>query len=167
MQPHEEGCYHGGDRDHRRLRPVHRRRARHDAAYACKAIKPGSGLFATDVCVPISRLAQCIVETRKDIDTSGLVAPIVGHVGDGNFHVCVMVDHGDADELKRTHEFNDRLVSRALSMGGTCTGEHGIGIGKREKLKVEHSTGVPVMHRIKKSLDPHNLMNPGKIFGDN
>jgi D-lactate dehydrogenase (cytochrome) len=139
-------------------------RARHDAAYACKALRPGCEMWPTDVCVPISRLAECIKETRKDIERSGLVAPIVGHAGDGNFHVVMVVDVNDTGEIRRANEFNDRLIERALAAGGTCTGEHGIGLGKRKHLLSEHGDAVEVMARIKRSLDPNNLMNPGKIF---
>ncbi len=141
-------------------------RARHDAAYACKALRPGCEMWPTDVCVPISRLAECINQTRKDIDQSDLVAPIVGHVGDGNFHVVIVLDTDDRDEIQRANELNERLIERALSMGGTCTGEHGIGLGKREHLVHEHGDAVDVMATIKQSLDPKNLMNPGKIFMD-
>ncbi len=141
-------------------------RARHDAAYACKALRPGCEMWPTDVCVPISRLAECINQTRKDIDQSGLVAPIVGHVGDGNFHVVIVLDPNDPEEIQHANEFNERLIERALGMGGTCTGEHGIGLGKREHLLSEHGDAVDIMARIKQSLDPKNLMNPGKIFMD-
>jgi D-lactate dehydrogenase (cytochrome) len=141
-------------------------RARHDVAYACKLLRPDGRLWATDVCVPISRLTECIVETRRDIDESKLVAPIVGHVGDGNFHVTMMLDTSDEEEMARAYAFNERLVDRALSMGGTSTGEHGIGITKRQKLVAEHGDGVAVMHCIKQALDPLNLMNPGKLFLD-
>lgn len=141
-------------------------RARHDVAYACKLLRPNGRLWATDVCVPISRLTECIVETRRDIDESRLVAPIVGHVGDGNFHVTMMLDTGDDEEMARAAAFNERLVDRALSMGGTSTGEHGIGITKRQKLLAEHGDAVEVMHTIKQALDPINLMNPGKLFLD-
>ena len=141
-------------------------RARHDVAYACKLLRPDSRLWATDVCVPISRLTECIVQTRLDIDDSKLIAPIVGHVGDGNFHVTMMLDTSDEEEMARAHAFNERLVDRALAMGGTSTGEHGIGISKRHKLVAEHGDGVSVMHTIKHALDPMNLMNPGKLFLD-
>lgn len=141
-------------------------RARHDVAYACKLLRPNGRLWATDVCVPISLLADCIVQTRRDIDESGLIAPIVGHVGDGNFHVTIMLDTDDDDEMRRAGEFNERLVDRALKMGGTSTGEHGIGLNKREKLLDEHGDAVPLMLAIKRTLDPHNLMNPGKLFLD-
>ncbi len=140
-------------------------RARHDAAYACKALRPGCEMWPTDVCVPISRLAECIRDTRRDIDESGLTAPIVGHVGDGNFHVVMILNTGDESEMQRAHDFNRRLIARSLSMGGTSTGEHGIGLGKRSELVDEHGESVEVMLSIKQALDPLNIMNPGKIFG--
>ena len=137
--------------------------ARHDAYYACMALRPGAKGFSTDVCVPISRLAECIIETRRDIDETGLMAPIVGHVGDGNFHVIVVMDFEDADEVARAKAFNERLVTRALAMDGTCTGEHGIGHGKIEFLTAEHGEAVSVMRALKMAIDPMNIMNPGKI----
>jgi len=140
-------------------------RARHDAAYACKALRPGCEMWPTDVCVPISRLAECIAETRRDIEDSGLTAPIVGHAGDGNFHVVMVLDTSDETEMQRAHAFNRRLIARALAMGGTSTGEHGIGLGKRDELRDEHGGAVEVMTSIKQALDPHNIMNPGKLFG--
>jgi D-lactate dehydrogenase (cytochrome) len=158
---------HGGDNFQWTAREEDRRvlwRARHDVAYACKLLRPDSRLWATDVCVPISRLTECIVQTRRDIDQSKLIAPIVGHVGDGNFHVTMMLDTSDEEEMARAHAFNERLVDRALAMGGTSTGEHGIGISKRHKLVAEHGDAVSVMHTIKHALDPMNLMNPGKLF---
>ena len=138
--------------------------ARHDAYHACKAMRPGSEAWATDVCVPISRLADCIVETRRDIDESNLIAPIVGHVGDGNFHLVYLVDPEDRDELKRAEAHNERMVMRALAMGGTCTGEHGIGYGKIDFLQAEQGEAVSLMRSIKTALDPDNIMNPGKIL---
>jgi D-lactate dehydrogenase (cytochrome) len=120
--------------------------------------------LATDACVPISRLADCILETRKDIDAHGLLAPIVGHVGDGNFHVTVVFDPGDLAEMKIVEAFVERLALRAIAMGGTCTGEHGIGYGKIPFLQAEHGEGVAVMRQLKQALDPENRMNPGKIF---
>ncbi|HEX9703562.1 MAG TPA: FAD-linked oxidase C-terminal domain-containing protein, partial [Rhodospirillales bacterium] len=137
--------------------------ARHDAYYACLALKPGCKALATDVCVPISRLAECILETRRDIAATGLLAPIVGHVGDGNFHVVVVMDPDDADEMARTKAFNERLVMRAIAMDGTCTGEHGVGYGKIDFLTAEHGEAVSVMRALKTALDPRNIMNPGKI----
>ncbi len=139
-------------------------KARHEALYAAMALRPGSRAMITDACVPISRLAQCILETRSDIERSGMTAPIVGHVGDGNFHVLILVMPGERGEIERAAGLNDRLVRRALAMGGTCTGEHGIGSGKIGYLESEHGPGVAVMRAIKRSLDPHGLMNPGKIF---
>ncbi len=138
-------------------------RARHDAAYACKALRPGAGMWATDVCVPVSRLAECILETRKDIDETGLLSPIVGHVGDGNFHTVMLVDTDNEDEMKTAIAFNERLLERSLSMGGTITGEHGIGTGKMEFLIKEHGAAVNVMKTIKQALDPQNILNPGKV----
>ena len=138
--------------------------ARHDAYYAALALRPGAGGWATDVCVPISRLAECIAETRRDIDESGLTAPIVGHVGDGNFHLIYLLDKDDPEEIKRAEAHNDRMVMRALALGGTCTGEHGIGYGKMEFLKAEQGEAVALMRSVKQALDPDNIMNPGKIF---
>jgi D-lactate dehydrogenase (cytochrome) len=139
--------------------------ARHDVAWATKAAKPGWGMWATDVCVPISRLAECILETKKDIDANGLFAPIVGHVGDGNFHLTLMVNPDDPTYLPRAEALNDRMVARALAMGGTCTGEHGVGMGKIKFLYDEHGEAVSLMRAIKRAIDPENIMNPGKIFG--
>jgi len=139
-------------------------RARHDAAYSGKQLHPKGRIWSTDVCVPISRLADCIEETRRDIEESKLLAPMVGHVGDGNFHLLLLVDHDDADEVARAEALHRRMVMRALDMGGTCTGEHGVGLGKIDFLKMEHGAAVDVMRALKHALDPHNLMNPGKIF---
>jgi D-lactate dehydrogenase (cytochrome) len=138
--------------------------ARHDCFYACLALRPGAKALATDVCVPISRLTECILETRKDINETGLLAPIVGHVGDGNFHVLLLIDPDDEDDVARCEAFNERLVMRALAMDGTCTGEHGIGYGKIDFLTAEHGEAVSVMRALKMALDPQNIMNPGKIF---
>ncbi len=150
------------------LRPEERNRlwqARHDAYYAALALKPGAQGWATDVCVPISRLADCIEETRRDLREARVTAPIVGHVGDGNFHLLLLVDPNDEDEIARAKLVNERLVRRALAMGGTCTGEHGIGMAKIESLAAEHGRAVDVMAAIKKALDPLGIMNPRKIFG--
>ena len=137
--------------------------ARHDAFWATKAIKPGKEeSIATDVCVPISRLAECVVETQKDLEENNIYGPIIGHVGDGNFHVVLFCDRSDAAEVKRVKTVYERLIKRALAMGGTCTGEHGIGSGKREYLALEHGNGLDVMRSIKAALDPLNIMNPGK-----
>jgi len=138
--------------------------ARHDAYYAAMALRPGCKGWATDVCVPISEMTRCLLETRKDIDESGLLAPIVSHAGDGNFHLVFLVDTENAEEMARAGAVNDRMVARALAAGGTCTGEHGIGYGKIEKLKAEHGEAVSVMRQIKSALDPDNIMNPGKIL---
>jgi D-lactate dehydrogenase (cytochrome) len=137
--------------------------ARHDAFWAAKGLMPGKEVFATDVCVPISRLAECVVETQRDMAENRLFGPIVGHVGDGNFHVQLFCDMGDEQEVTRCKAFYDRLVRRALAMDGTSTGEHGIGRGKMKFLEAEHGTGVEAMRAIKRALDPSNIMNPGKL----
>ncbi|MFQ5669054.1 MAG: FAD-linked oxidase C-terminal domain-containing protein [Acidobacteriota bacterium] len=138
-------------------------KARHDAYYAALALRPGSKGWVTDVCVPISRLAECILATKQDVDASFLKAPLVGHVGDGNFHLAILVDPEQPGDLEEARRLNDRLIRRALAMDGTCTGEHGIGLGKRRYLEAEHGEGVAVMRAIKEALDPHNIMNPGKL----
>jgi D-lactate dehydrogenase (cytochrome) len=138
--------------------------ARHNTLFAALALRPGCRGWVTDVCVPISRLADCILETRRDLQATTLVAPLVGHVGDGNFHLNIVVNPDDPGELAEVKSFNERLVRRALSMGGTCTGEHGVGIGKMEYLLEEHGPALDVMRAIKHALDPENLMNPGKMF---
>ena len=138
--------------------------ARHDVTYANKALRPGCEIWATDVCVPISKLAECIMETKKDLKQSFLIAPLVGHVGDGNFHLGFLINRDDPRELEEAERLNDRLVMRALAMDGTCTGEHGIGLGKQKFLVAEHGEAVSVMRQIKKALDPQNILNPGKIF---
>lgn len=138
--------------------------ARHDAYWAVVNMRKGCQAFATDVCVPISKLAECVAATQEDIRKFNLVAPIVGHVGDGNFHVSVLLDMNDAGEVERAQTFNARLIERSLSMDGTCTGEHGVGEGKMKYLEAEHGkTGLDVMRSLKKALDPDNIMNPGKI----
>lgn len=138
--------------------------ARHKAYYAALALRPGSKGWPTDVCVPISRLAECILETKKDIAESGMLAPLVGHVGDGNFHLVYVIDPDKPSELAQANALNDRMVMRALAMEGTCTGEHGIGYGKMDFLVAEAGEAVSVMRQIKLALDPDNLMNPGKII---
>ena len=126
-------------------------------------MRPGAKGWATDVCVPISALAECIAETRADVANSGLIAPIVGHVGDGNFHLVFVIDPDDPEELARAQAVNERMVLRAIRLGGTSTGEHGIGYGKLDFLTAEHGEAVAVMRQIKLALDPMNLMNPGKV----
>jgi D-lactate dehydrogenase (cytochrome) len=138
--------------------------ARHDAYWAGRGLRPGTQAVATDVCVPISRLAECVTETQRDIATHGLVAPILGHVGDGNFHLSLLVDMADIDEVKAAKMLCERLVERALAMDGTCTGEHGVGQGKMKYLPRElGDTTLEAMVAIKRALDPKNIMNPGKI----
>jgi D-lactate dehydrogenase (cytochrome) len=138
--------------------------ARHDAAWANKALRPGCGLWATDVCVPISRLAECIRETKRDLRESFLMAPLVGHVGDGNFHLCFLVRRDDPREVAEAERLHERLVMRALAMDGTCTGEHGVGTGKMRFLAAEHGDGLDVMRAVKRALDPLGIMNPGKVL---
>jgi D-lactate dehydrogenase (cytochrome) len=138
--------------------------ARHDAYWAGRALRPGSGAVATDVCVPISKLAQCVIETQRDIADSRLVAPVLGHVGDGNFHLTLLVDLADAGEVARAKALSERLVARALAMDGTSTGEHGVGQGKMAYLPAEHGeAALDAMRAIKRALDPDGIMNPGKI----
>jgi len=139
-------------------------RARHDAYLASFLLRPGCKGVSTDVCVPISRLADCIGETEKDLAETGLIAPIVGHVGDGNFHLLLLLDTDDASEMERAEAFMDRLAKRAIAMEGTCTGEHGIGQGKMKYLTMELGEATDYMRAIKQALDPDNIMNPGKIL---
>lgn len=139
--------------------------ARHNVYFAALQLRPGARSIVTDVCVPISRLADCVNETISDLRSSGLLAPVVGHVGDGNFHVQMLVDENSPEEIQEAEALNARLVARALAMDGTCTGEHGIGLHKQGFLIDELGAGsVDVMRQIKRSLDPRNIMNPGKIF---
>ncbi len=138
--------------------------ARHDAYWAGRALRPGTQAVASDVCVPISRLAECVTETQRDVEQSRLVAPILGHVGDGNFHLSLMVDLDDVDEVARAKGLLERLVERALAMDGTCTGEHGVGQGKMKYLKAEYGEpALETMRAIKRALDPLDILNPGKI----
>ncbi len=149
-------------------RPEERSRlwaARHNAFFAMLQLKPGCRAVTTDVCVPISQLAACVEETELDLRASSLPCPIVGHVGDGNFHVAILIDPARPEELAEAEALNQRIVERALRMGGTCTGEHGIGLHKMRFLALEHGeNALDAMRAIKLALDPHNLMNPGKIF---
>ena len=137
-------------------------KARHAAYYAAMALQPGKQGFATDACVPISRLADCLLETKQDAMTTGLVAPIVGHVGDGNFHLVVLFDPNDPAEREKAEGLAKRVSLRAIAMGGTCTGEHGIGVHKLDALVVEHGEAVDLMRTLKRAFDPHDIMNPGK-----
>jgi D-lactate dehydrogenase (cytochrome) len=137
--------------------------ARHNAYFACLQLKPGARALSTDVCVPISRLAECITETEKDIASASLPIPLFGHVGDGNFHLVILIDPGNDAEIAEAKALNVRLVRRALAMEGTCTGEHGIGIGKQSYLVEELGEAVDLMRDLKRTFDPDNLMNPGKV----
>jgi D-lactate dehydrogenase (cytochrome) len=140
-------------------------KARHDAYWAGIALRPGSRGIATDVCVPISRLAEALLGAKEDILASGLIAPIVGHVGDGNFHTVILVPEDEPDALERAWALDKAIVARGLALGGTCSGEHGVGLGKREFLEQEHGIeALAVMRGIKASLDPKGILNPGKIF---
>ncbi len=139
--------------------------ARHNVLYATIASRPGAKPWTTDICVPIAHLAECIVETQADLRAAGVTAPLVGHAGDGNFHLIFMVDLDDPADLERVKALNGRLVERALRFGGTCSGEHGVGIGKLPYLEAEHGASLDVMRTIKHALDPRNLMNPGKLVG--
>lgn len=139
--------------------------ARHNAFFAMLQLKPGCRAVTTDVCVPISQLAACVEETEADLRASSLPCPIVGHVGDGNFHVAILIDPAKPEELEEAEQINERIVERALRMGGTCTGEHGVGLHKMRFLPKEHGdNAIDTMRAIKLALDPRNLMNPGKIF---
>ncbi|HVC12420.1 MAG TPA: FAD-linked oxidase C-terminal domain-containing protein [Burkholderiales bacterium] len=137
--------------------------ARHHAYFACLQIRPGARAVSTDVCVPISRLAECVRETMEDVKSYIAPVPLLGHIGDGNFHLMFLVDPAKPEELELAKRLNARLVDRALAMEGTCTGEHGVGMGKQESLAKEHGEAVEVMRDIKKVFDPDNLMNPGKV----
>jgi D-lactate dehydrogenase (cytochrome) len=139
-------------------------RARHDHFYASLAMRPGARAITTDVCVPLSSLAASVTEARLDVDTLGLTATIAGHVGDGNFHVVILIDPDDREELAAAEKMNSNLVERALAAGGTCTGEHGIGLRKRDFLARELPGAIEVMRSIKRALDPHDIFNPGKLL---
>jgi D-lactate dehydrogenase (cytochrome) len=137
--------------------------ARHDAYYAALASRPGSRGWPTDVCVPISRLAECIRETKQDLVQSSVPSALAGHVGDGNFHLIFMIDPDRPEEIAEARRLNDRMVARALAMDGTCTGEHGVGYGKMDFLIAEHGEALNVMRALKQALDPQNILNPGKV----
>lgn len=158
---------HGGGEFRWATSPEERQRlwqARYDAYYACLALRPNSTAYPTDVCVPISNLAECIRRAKQHVARTTLPAPIFGHVGDGNFHTCIVFERGNERELAEARDIARRIVDDALELEGTCSGEHGIGLGKREALDREHGPGVDVMRAIKQTLDPHGIMNPGKIF---
>ncbi len=141
-------------------------KARHEFYWAVKSTWPGKDTFATDICVPISRLAECVVETQADIKSLGLIAPIAGHAGDGNFHTQPMIDRSNPKEVQAVETFMERLIARAIRMEGTCTGEHGVGQGKAKYLKDELGAGLATMRAIKTALDPQGIFNPGKILPD-
>ena len=138
--------------------------ARHNAYHASRALRPECGSLSTDACVPISRLAECVTETVKDIESTGMLAPIVGHVGDGNFHVLLLINMKEENEVKTAEGILHRLAERAIDMDGTCTGEHGIGQGKRKYMDKEHGNAIYFMKAIKNAIDPNNIMNPDKIW---
>jgi D-lactate dehydrogenase (cytochrome) len=140
-------------------------KARHDAYWAAIASKPGSRGIATDVCLPISHLAEALLGAKEDIAASGFSAPMVGHVGDGNFHTVILVEDDRPETLEAAWALDKKIVHRALALGGTCSGEHGVGLGKREFLEVEHGMeALSVMLSVKHALDPKGILNPGKIF---
>jgi D-lactate dehydrogenase (cytochrome) len=139
-------------------------RARHDSYYASLALRPGAKAWTTDACVPISRLADCIGAAKRDLEESSLTGTLVGHVGDGNFHMLYLVDPENPEEMAEARRLNERLVCRALDMGGTCSGEHGVGVGKMRYLPREHGDALDTMRAIKQALDPRGLMNPGKML---
>ncbi|CAA7617844.1 FAD/FMN-containing dehydrogenase [Magnetospirillum sp. LM-5] len=140
--------------------------ARHTAYWAALALRPGAKAWTTDACVPISALARCLLETKADLDRSGLISALVGHVGDGNFHALVLVDPDNPAEVALAERLNQGIVARALALGGTCTGEHGIGMGKKDFLAAEAGGALSVMRAIKQALDPDGILNPGKIIKD-
>jgi len=158
----------GGENFEWATRPEDRTRlwqARHDAYFACLQMKPGGRAFPTDVCVPISRLAECIAATNEDLKQVSIPIMLFGHVGDGNFHLVVLVDPANEKDMQEAEWINERVVERALAMEGTCTGEHGIGLGKKKFMVREHGEGaVEVMRAMKAALDPDDLLNPGKIL---
>jgi D-lactate dehydrogenase (cytochrome) len=158
---------HGGTGFQWATRPEERTKlwqARHDAYYSALALRPGCRGLTTDVCVPISRLADCIAETKADIAQSFLTAAMVGHVGDGNFHTVFLIDPGSAKEYAEAKRLSERMVNRAIAMDGTCTGEHGVGLGKMEAVEREFGQAVEIMRAIKRAIDPGNIMNPGKVI---
>ncbi|MGC8473703.1 MAG: FAD-binding oxidoreductase [Candidatus Dormibacteria bacterium] len=156
-----------GGRLERKATPEERSRlweTRHHALYAAKALRPHARTWSTDVCVPVSRLADCLLETKAELDRSRVLAPIVGHVGDGNFHLSFVLEEGRPEQVEEASALHSRMVERALRMGGTCTGEHGVGIGKAPFLLQEHPTGLRLMRQLKATLDPLGILNPGKVL---
>ena len=139
-------------------------KARHDAYWSCRAVRPEAELYSTDVCVPISKLSDCITETIEDMEQNELIGPIVSHAGDGNFHVALLIDKNSKTELDKLDDFLIRISERAIRMDGTCTGEHGVGQGKRKYMLKELGNAVNVMKSVKEAFDPHKIMNPGKLF---
>ena len=139
-------------------------KARHDAYWSCRAVRPEAELYSTDVCVPISKLSDCITETIEDMEQNELIGPIVSHAGDGNFHVALLIDKNNKTELEKLDKFLVRISERAIRMDGTCTGEHGVGQGKRKYMLKELGNAVNVMKSVKQAFDPHKIMNPGKLF---
>ncbi len=138
--------------------------ARHNAFFAACALRPGAKPLTTDVCVPVSRLAECIAETKADLEGAASPVCLLGHIGDGNFHLILLVDDTNPDEVAAAEAINERMVHRALAMDGTCTGEHGVGLGKQKFLEAEHGPALDVMRALKAALDPNDLMNPGKLL---
>lgn len=139
-------------------------KARHDAYWSCRSVRPEAEIYSTDVCVPISKLSDCITETIEDMEKNELIGPIVSHAGDGNFHVALLIDKNSKTELDKLDSFLIRISERAIRMDGTCTGEHGIGQGKRKYMLKELGNAVDVMKKVKNAFDPKKIMNPGKIF---
>lgn len=139
-------------------------KARHDAYWSCRAVRPEASLYSTDVCVPISKLSDCITETIEDLENNNLIGPIVSHAGDGNFHVALLIDKNNKDELDKLENFLVRISERAIRMDGTCTGEHGVGQGKRKYMLKELGNAVEIMKQVKNAFDPDKIMNPGKLF---
>ena len=142
-------------------------KARHDVYYSVKALGQNMKVYSTDICVPVSNLVECISWAEKEVKNKGLIAPMVGHVGDGNFHSIILYDPNDKEKQKLIREYSDNLIAKALDLEGTITGEHGIGLQKKHYLLKEHPDNLPVMKSIKRSMDPNNIMNPGKIFDIN
>jgi len=138
--------------------------ARHDAYYASLALRENGAGYVTDVCVPISQLAESMTRTKQLLKSTNIPAPVYGHVGDGNYHVVFVIEAGNSDELEEVQALSQRFIEDALSLGGTCSGEHGIGVGKIDALEQEHKEAVEVMRSIKRALDPQNIMNPGKVL---